>query len=270
MEDKKSVFNFLKNILYAHKCKLCGEVINIFEYEDLRLKKYVCDACESILRLTEDYVCCGVCGTPLRPRKGDNGDGVCALCDVCEKYAPFNYDRAVSAVVHDDLTNNPVLKLKSGDASPLDYMTDLMAGVYKKRYSRLGIEIATSVPTSGNLEDNHSAALCRALSGKVGLEYVPGIIVTREARNKQKYLSSPERRTNLDGSMAVVDSSAIRNGNILVVDDVFTTGATIDECARALKAGGAAKVYGITFTTNGRYIDGLDANFSGRREIYGY
>ena len=70
--------------------------------------------------------------------------------------------------------------------------------------------------------------------------------------------------------MAVVDSSAIRNGNILVVDDVFTTGATIDECARALKAGGAAKVYGITFTTNGRYIDGLDANFSGRREIYGY
>ena len=57
MEDKKSVLNFLKNILYAHKCKLCGEVINIFEYEDLRLKKYVCDACESILRLTEDYVC---------------------------------------------------------------------------------------------------------------------------------------------------------------------------------------------------------------------
>lgn len=270
MEDKKSVLNLLKNILYAHKCKLCGEAINIFEYEDLRLKKYICGVCEETVELTEDYLCCGVCGVPLRPHKSGEGDEAYALCGVCERYTPFNYDRAVSAVVHDDLTNNPVLRLKSGDASSLGFMADMMAGVYIKRYSRLGIEVATSVPASGDLEDNHSALLCRALSGKVGLEYIPEIIVMREARSKQKYLRSSERRTNLVGSMAVVDSSAIKGKNILVVDDVFTTGATIDECARALKARGAAKVYGITFTTNGKYIADRGANFNGRREIYGY
>jgi ComF family protein len=59
-------------------------------------------------------------------------------------------------------------------------------------------------------------------------------------------LSASERRHNVRGAFAVRDAAAVRDRRIILVDDVYTTGSTVSECARTLKKGGAAEVFVIT------------------------
>ena len=62
----------------------------------------------------------------------------------------------------------------------------------------------------------------------------------------QTSLTKPERLANVRGAFAVSDSVDVSGKSILLVDDVYTTGATVNECARILMAGGAARVDVLT------------------------
>ena len=76
-------------------------------------------------------------------------------------------------------------------------------------------------------------------------ELKPALIRTRETQS-QIGLSRHQRRENLRGAFAVAGPHAIRGRTVLLVDDVFTTGTTVSECARVLRRAGAAKVYVAT------------------------
>jgi len=62
----------------------------------------------------------------------------------------------------------------------------------------------------------------------------------------QAGLTRHQRRQNIRGAFAVSDAEAVRGRDILLIDDVFTTGTTISECARVLRRAGAATVYAAT------------------------
>jgi len=74
---------------------------------------------------------------------------------------------------------------------------------------------------------------------------------TRETR-RQAELSQSERRNNLRGAFVCPDAASIKNKNIVLVDDVVTTGATMEECAKILRGGGATEVTGICFARTER------------------
>ncbi len=74
---------------------------------------------------------------------------------------------------------------------------------------------------------------------------------TRETR-RQAELSQSERRNNLRGAFVCPNAASIKNKNIFLVDDVVTTGATMEECAKILWRGGAAKVTGVCFARTER------------------
>jgi ComF family protein len=77
------------------------------------------------------------------------------------------------------------------------------------------------------------------------LELKPVLDRTRETQS-QIGLSSHQRRENLRGAFAVSKPEEIRGREVLLVDDVFTTGTTVSECARVLRRAGATKVYVAT------------------------
>ena len=62
-------------------------------------------------------------------------------------------------------------------------------------------------------------------------------------------MTREERRENLEGAFEVIDNDRVKNKNILLIDDVFTTGATVNECSRKLLEGGAKNIYVATLAT---------------------
>lgn len=81
-------------------------------------------------------------------------------------------------------------------------------------------------------------------------DFAPGFrfsTISKGQRNRQtEETDRKERRENLKGVFDVVRADEIKGKNVLVIDDVYTTGATINECARVLQRAGARKVYSIT------------------------
>jgi ComF family protein len=93
---------------------------------------------------------------------------------------------------------------------------------------------------------NQSELLARHISASLSIPYVDALKRTKKTL-KQSEQSKEERRKNLKDAFAVKSSpEKIINSSVLLVDDIYTTGSTVDECSKALVNYGAAKVYVIT------------------------
>jgi len=96
---------------------------------------------------------------------------------------------------------------------------------------------------------NQAELITRAALKQIGGERFalkPGILQRRRETQSQIGLTRHQRRENMRGAFAVAKPDAVRGRDILIVDDVFTTGTTVSECARILRRSGASKVYVAT------------------------
>ncbi len=91
---------------------------------------------------------------------------------------------------------------------------------------------------------NQSALLAQRLAALSGLCLIPGLLNRHRATAPQTSLSRPGRRANVRGAFSIVDkyASTIVGNAVILVDDVITTGSTIEACAQVLKRGGAASI----------------------------
>jgi predicted amidophosphoribosyltransferase len=85
------------------------------------------------------------------------------------------------------------------------------------------------------------------LTGKLGVPLDPFVLVKlRETRPQFEISDEEERSRNVKGVFSVVNPAAIKRKSLLLVDDIFTTGSTVNECARVLLQGGASRVQVLT------------------------
>ena len=123
----------------------------------------------------------------------------------------------------------------------------------RANYEGFAAPVLTVVPASRRrlklYRHNHLEALGEALAAACALTFEPGLLeIARETEKAQMSIKSrDERLVNLQGAFRARDENALRNKNILVLDDVVTTGATLQEARRALTEAGAARVIGLTF-----------------------
>jgi ComF family protein len=117
------------------------------------------------------------------------------------------------------------------------------------------IDRVTCVPLSkGRLKlrgYNQSAMLARPLALAIQRPFTPLLLRKTRESPSQVGLSARERRENVDGAFTAGYGPDLKGCTILVVDDVTTTGSTMNACARALKNAGAASIYGLTFARAG-------------------
>lgn len=91
----------------------------------------------------------------------------------------------------------------------------------------------------------HAELLAKILSGKLGLEYKP--VLGRIGQNRQVGSSRPNRLSQTAGTYFIKQIDKVKGRNILLVDDVITTGATLRAAAQALRAAGAKQIDALVF-----------------------
>jgi ComF family protein len=188
----------------------------------------------------ESPVCDG-CGAPF---DFDLGEG--ALCVACQARRPA-FDHARAACLYDEHSRDLILKLKHADR------TDL-SGLFARWLARAAAELLPGtdailpVPLHRwrllSRRYNQAAEIARPLARLAGVAYLPGALVRARATQSQGGKSGSGRRRNVAGVFAVPPRQRLRieGRRLLLIDDVLTTGATAEGCARALKAAGAARV----------------------------
>lgn len=192
----------------------------------------------SRIRFLDGPVCDG-CGLPF-----DYDPGV--RCTACLA-KPRAFDAARAACLYDELSRDPILKLKHADRLDL---APLLARWLSRAAAPLIEEADAIAPVPlhplrlARRRYNQAAEIARPLAAMTGTPYLPDALVRRRATETQGGKSGSGRRRNVAGAFEVPKRRAaeVEGLRILLVDDVLTTGATAEGCARALKAAGAVRV----------------------------
>ena len=205
----------------------------------------LCASCWSKLSLIEPPYCARL-GIPFTY---DPGPGLLSMEAIAN---PPAYDRARAAVRYDDIARKLVHSFKYSDRLDLAPMM----GQWMARAGReLLAEADALLPVPLHWRRlwarrfNQSAALARAISDIAGVQVLHGAIKRVRATPQQVGLSKAERADNVQGAFRVPpeEKAQVAGRRLVLIDDVLTSGATADTCARALLRAGAAHVDVLVF-----------------------
>jgi ComF family protein len=207
---------------------------------------------------------CAVCGEALQIAAGfqargvdsDSGSAGEARCLLCQRTDP-PFERAVAYGRYDGQLRDLIHLLKFQQVRPAaailgrllsETMSDLERAMpvgaivvvpvplYKRRQADRGFNQAEMIARSA----------LKRLARPKRFELCTGVLLRRRETGSQIGLTRHQRRENLRGAFLVSDPTRIANRDILLLDDVFTTGTTASECARVLLRAGAARVWVAT------------------------
>lgn len=229
----RQIFLFLVDILFPGSCISCGCSISI---SDMNL----CSSCYDKIEYLEEN--CGKCSGIL-----DKGE--CSICRSREFYLERNICVAdFSGVMKDIIENYKFYGRRS--------LKKIIAGTVLKQvnFKCIEFDIITSVPVNKRKKwkrgYNHSEDISKTLS-KILKKPYRELLYEKRKRGGQKFLGYRERFINIINRFGVKKGVDIIGKQVLLVDDIFTTGATINECARVLREKGAHKVFSLTIARTG-------------------
>jgi ComF family protein len=154
----------------------------------------------------------------------------------------FESDKAIHDVVHS-------LKYQKRFGAGV-FLGDLAADVLQDKILSWQADLILPVPLhilkKAERGFNQSYFIAKGFSKKLGLELKSGVIKRIKFTETQTHLNSIDRKANIRDAFKLKNRKTIKNKNIILVDDVVTTGSTINECARILKEGGASKVFALS------------------------
>lgn len=205
----------------------------------------LCVACWSTLSFIEAPFCERL-AIPFPYDQGEDMISAAALAD------PPLWDRARSALLFDDAARSLVHGLKYRDrheAGLLMARLMIRAGADIIRPADAIIPVPLYRWRLWRRRYNQSALLARNICRATGKAFQPGLLRRLRSTRSQTGLDHEERRRNVRNAFVVPEESRplVAGKSLVLIDDVRTTGATLEACARALKAEGAAHVDVLTF-----------------------
>ncbi len=212
----------------------------------------LCASCWSALGFIEAPLCDRL-GIPF---DYDPGEGIISTAALAN---PPRYTRARAVVRYDDVARKLIHRFKYKDG--LDAAPQL--GAMMKRSGRELIEhcdIIIPVPLYRSRlwsrRYNQAAVLAIEIAQSTGLDYEPQLLDRVRKTKSQVGLNAAQRRRNVSGAFAINESAyeRISGKRVLLIDDVITTGATIEACSQALLNGGAEDLNVLAFA---RVVDPL-------------
>ncbi len=214
------------------RCLKCGEVV--------AATGALCPTCWQQLSFLEPP-CCACCGQPF-----DFDLGADALCGACTANPPA-FDRARAVLRYDQASRDLVLAFKHADRTSLSPTFGAWLGRVGRELiadSDLIVPVPLHWSRLFTRRYNQAALLAQALGAITGKPVVPDLLIRRRATQKQGHLGRLARQRNVAGAFALHPRRAegLSGRRILLIDDVITTGATVTNCAKVLRKGGAESV----------------------------
>ena len=229
----KALQNSLFSLVYPQECTACSrQVENIYD-------GVACSECWSATRIfSGNEMLCNKCGAFF----GNEAAPVPVFCRKCDDH---HYDKAAALGVYENALSASIINLKSSPVLPARIKKLIPAVITRSDFGSTDVIVPIPLSKQRRLERgfNQAEIIASHISRITGIP----IDTASLARN----LHTPKHRVAMDNrareltvknAFEVVRPKLIAGRNILLVDDVFTSGATASNCARVLKKNGAGKV----------------------------
>ncbi len=248
MSNLWSWFQTALDFLFPAECAFCGQ----FAGDDRRL--IFCRSCwESISLISGDV--CPRCGKPYAsPHILDAAPGF--VCGDCRTTPPF-FERAYSAAYYEGVMREAIHQLKYYHKPRLAYhLIRLLVSHIPERIEPGSYTAVVPVPLHKSKQKqrgyNQAFLLARHLAAHGHLDMMAGnLLRIRDTRPQNKQEGRKARQENVKNAFQVMRPDEVQGKHLILIDDVLTTGATVNECAKMLKHAGAASVLVLTLSRAG-------------------
>ena len=222
-----SSLSYILDFIFPNKCFSCDSLIK---------KLYLCDKCH--LNFIDRSQLCRTC---MR-----QANYICSVCN----FNPPAYDYLYSALIYDDIAKEILHKFKYQDQLYIRFLLSKIIGNICESFIE-NIDIIIFVPMHRfkliKRKYNQSALIAKDIAKNYKKVFLTDCIIKNKNNIAQVKLTGDARRNNMQRSFVFNKKYAnyIKGKNILIIDDIFTTGSTLHHCAKTLE--GCKTIYAASF-----------------------
>ena len=235
-------------------CICCGKIID--QTRPYRL----CNDCMNEIKWVGERTC-GCCGKRL----SDADPG--AVCFSCREHH-HSFDRGYTCTEYGTHERAIVFSLKYGGRSDIaevigEIMADRMLAVYAADELACRYDLVLPVPLHYRRRSmrgyNQAALIAEAFARRTGMRSDDTILRRVKQTHRMRSLGPDQRRENIRGAFEIRKGRAaeLRGKNILIIDDIYTTGATVDEISSVLREAGAGMIEFLSFTSGADMVKSM-------------
>ncbi len=230
------------NFIYPRRCVFCRKILS------LGAEISICQECAKNLPFCIRDKSCKRCGRPI-----PQGQTFCVHCREGERYF---FHKMYGAYLYEPPARQAVLRFKRSRYQSYGQTFAIhMAAAVRAEHPYLDLDLVVAVPPRKERMRktgyDQARNLAKAVAKQLQLPFRSRVLMQKEHRRKQSSLSYDERKRNVLGNIGIRKPRVVEEKRVLLVDDISTTGATLNECAKILKAAGAREVFCVVATVVG-------------------
>ncbi len=233
------------HLLFPPRCPVCDEILfsSFAAPEEL-----ICKSCRNLPEYVKEPVCFQ-CGKPLEDERKE-------YCYDCSR-KEFAFDQGKALWIYRGAVRESLYRFKYRNRREYaEYYSSELVRVYGGWIKEMGIQAVVPIPLSRKRMRQRGFNQAELVAGKVGRKMnlpVYGRLLVRTRDTKaQKELNDEERKNNLKRAFKT-GKNKVQLSHILLIDDIYTTGSTMNEAAKELKRAGAERVYCLSVSIGRGY-----------------
>lgn len=228
------------DLIFPRTCIYCESVCGDYG---------VCERCLSDIKFLKERSVCIKCGLPFGlHNQSFNWSDVhhCKKCIV----GVYSFEKARSVAFYDGILRDILHKFKYKGKLSLGHLISEIL-IENCPFTGETIDIIIPVPLYivklRSREYNQSVIMGRKLSKRLKVQFNPFVLIkTRDTLPQFEFKKEADKRKNVKGAFSIDKVDKIKGKSVLIIDDVFTSGSTVNECSRLLLKNGASSVKALT------------------------
>jgi len=235
------------SVFFPAGCRICDKLLTGAS------RVPICSECLDSFPAPPDKKC-EVCGQSIACMTSTEDQAL--VCRACQQKM-YAFERARSYGIYEGPLVQAILLLKWERMEPLGaWFAGRLAEMALRESQSMAADIVVPVPLHRDRERsrgyNQAGLISKPLARELGLPHKAVLLIRTRPRPPKQVLTLEERWESVRGAFATRPGSQVDKKRVLLVDDVMTTGATLDACARALLESGAKSVLGLTIARAAR------------------